>query len=154
MNIEKPWLNADGSTKSEKEIREICQTWKPSVWEEYLETFEVGQEELPMRPKTVEGVLDSLDPKDLAAGIFSYSEELQLGHFKPFVSRAVKTLTQRQYIVLKKIYWHQQSLAKIAQELGVSKSAVHKTHRAALKKLRQLIPEMAIREKLMNSRAC
>lgn len=151
MNIEKPWLNADGSTKSEEEIKKICKTWKPRIWEEYLETFEVGQEELPMKPKIVESVMDSIDPKDLAMGIFSYSEEPQLSHFKPFVVKAIKTLTQKQYIVLKKIYWHQQSLAQIAQELGVSKSAVHCSHQAALKKLRQVIPVMAIQEKLVKS---
>jgi RNA polymerase sigma factor (sigma-70 family) len=151
MNLEKPWLNADGTMKSEDEIKTICQTWNPRVWEEYLETFEIGQEELPVKPTTVAGILDSIDPKDLAMGIFSYAEEPRLSHFKPFVARAIRTLTQRQYIVLKKIYWHQQSLTQIAKELGISKSAVHCSHQAALKKLRQVIPVLAIQEKLMKS---
>lgn len=36
----KPWLNEDGSTKSDAELREIC-----SGWEKYLSTFEVSQRE-------------------------------------------------------------------------------------------------------------
>ncbi len=154
MNLSKPWLNADGTTKTEEEIRKICRTWLPSVWEEYLQTFEVNQADTPVKPKTAEKLMDSLSPKDLARGIFGYSENLELDHFKPFVARAIKSLTQRQYIVLKKIYWHQQTLSQIATELGVCKSAVHKSHQSALKKLRALFPEMAVREKLMKSEAC
>ena len=37
----KPWLNEDGSVKSDAKIRKAGQQWPPSVWEAYLSTFEV-----------------------------------------------------------------------------------------------------------------
>ena len=37
----KPWLNEDGSVKSDAKIRKAGQQWPPGVWEAYLATLEV-----------------------------------------------------------------------------------------------------------------
>ena len=41
----KPWLNEDGSVKSDAELREAIPQWPSSVWREYLSTLEVGRRE-------------------------------------------------------------------------------------------------------------
>ena len=46
MKCKKPWLFPDGTPKTEKEIKEFCKDWSPSVWEDYLKTLEVDQEEV------------------------------------------------------------------------------------------------------------
>ncbi len=56
--------------------------------------------------------MEKLDLKDLAKGIFGHAEKDNLDCFKPFVARAVRKLTQRQYLVLKKIYWYQCTLSQ------------------------------------------
>ena len=46
----KPWLNDDGSVKSDAEIRKAGQQWPSSVWEAYLSTLEVRREEKVVLP--------------------------------------------------------------------------------------------------------
>ena len=55
MNSEnkKPWLNNDGSQKSDQELKEICKDWGPTVWEEYLATLEIAQKEAVIHVRAV-----------------------------------------------------------------------------------------------------
>ena len=45
-----PWLNEDGSVKSDAEIRKAGQQWPPSVWQKYLATLEVRWQENVVLP--------------------------------------------------------------------------------------------------------
>ncbi len=46
MQNKTPWLNPDGTPKSEEEITRSCKSWSPSDWEDYLKSTEINQEEV------------------------------------------------------------------------------------------------------------
>ena len=46
----KPWLNEDGSSKSDTELRVVSRNWHPDVWDEYLSLFDVQRQESVVLP--------------------------------------------------------------------------------------------------------
>ena len=151
VNTDKPWLNADGSMKSDEELKSICQTWKPSQWEEYLSTIEGAQVEMPISQLTADDEKERA--QELAVNIFDYIIESKNVHLKSVISEAISSLTPRQLQVVRKVYWERKSYAQAAKELGVGKSTIQNIHIQALGRLRTIVPDLTIKKRTINTKA-
>lgn len=149
----KPWLNFDGTTKTDEELKEVSKEWTPKNWEAYLSEQEQHQREEPHPHNILESIEEKISPEELARGIFSYVSECNLPHFKPFVAEAIATLSPRELKVIQGVYWDSKTYREIAVQIGVTKAGAYKIHSRALEKLRLLIPKVAFQEKPIKSKA-
>ena len=150
MYESKPWINEDGSLKTEDEIKLLCKEWPPSVWEEFLSTLEVEQEELLF---------------DEAVDVESYSETEHdryyrnvfdrgsLPSFKDQLISVIKTLTHKQQKVLYQFYWEDKNLREIGELNGTCTSSVAELRDKALKKIAVALVEKIVPLTVMSFKA-
>lgn len=55
---------------------------------------------------------------------------------------AMRGLTEKEYFIIRKMFWEQESVKELCQELDVSKNTVLKTKRNALKKMKRKRPSL------------
>lgn len=128
----KPWLNDDGSHKSDEEIKQDCSRWGPTVWEEYLQTLEPEEEEF-LFDEAIECENYSIEEHtDYFQDLFSNRE------FPVLKNRLIgflRELTPKQQKVIKLIYWEDKKLREVAEIMNCGTSAVFDLKDRALKKL-------------------
>ena len=127
----KPWLNGDGSVKSDAELRKEGRQWPPSVWEDYLATLEVRRKEDIVLPPSV---MDKFSSQKHIRALFAMTDDHPL--LKLVLNTCVHKLTPKQRRVIVSRYWHGKSITEIAKEVGISKQAVSKTTHKALTNLK------------------
>ena len=130
----KPWLNDDGSHKSDEEIKQECSRWGPTVWEEYLQTLEHDEEgEEFLFDEAIECENYSIEEHtDFFQDLFSNRE------FPVLKNRLIcllRELTPKQQKVIKLIYWEDKKLREVAEVMNCGTSAVFDLRDRALKKL-------------------
>lgn len=147
MNNEsqKPWLNSDGSPKSDQELREICKDWGPSVWEEYLTNIEVTQKEDTLVSSSN---LDKFSAQECAGLLFSLASEEQFPLLKAALNSCIRELPTKQRRVIHQYYWEGKTIGEIARLSGVSKQAIQKTMKAALERLKVSLTRGVIQSKV------
>lgn len=55
---------------------------------------------------------------------------------KVAIQNAMKHLTQKELIIINRLFWEQKSIKEVCDELGISKTAVFKSRRNALNKMK------------------
>ena len=110
MKYTKPWLNVDGSSKSEEEIQMSCKDWCPEDWEEYLKTFEgeLEEEVLEFPIKVEEYSFE--DHKKFLDDTMSVNEFPML---ESNLLEAMRELTLKQQIVLREYFWERRKMEEI-----------------------------------------
>lgn len=139
----KPWLNKDGSIKSEEELKEVSQGWGLDAWNEYLQNFEVAQREDTLQsPQEIE----NFTAKECTGVLFSMASEERYAPLKHALRGCISklTYTQQQFIV--KFYWEGLSIPRIAVEHGVSRQAVSKTLRVAREQIKKELKSGSIKK--------
>ena len=110
MESKMPWLKLDGTLKSKKEIKRSCKDRSPSVWEEYLKTLEVNQEEILLDdPVLIEEHSQEADDN-------YYNSVLSVKEFpvlKKHLLDSIKELTFKQRGVLRLLFWDELNLRKV-----------------------------------------
>lgn len=120
-NQSRPWLNKDGSVKSDDEIKAISQSWSLETWEQFLAAT-VDQEEAYQRELPIfvsDELLDSFpeaiwDGKD-SDRMDSVAKELRR------ICRDF--LTPRQQHVIRSTFWEGMSERKIGELWGSAAQA-------------------------------
>lgn len=142
-NQSRPWLNKNGSIKSDAQIKAISKEWSLETWEQFLsETVdqeEVYQRELPSFVS--DEILDSF-PETIWEGkdsdrMDSVAKELRR------ICRGI--LTPRQQHVIRSTFWEGLSERKIGELLGISRSSVKTLKARALEKIKKQI----LKEKIL-----
>ena len=142
----KPWLNEDGSVKSDAKIRKAGQQWPPSVWEAYLSTFEVGRrEEDVLSPAE----MDNFSAEECAGMLFSMAEEEKHPLFKVVLNACIRELTTRQRNVIIAHYWDGKTITEIAASTGVSKQTISRTMQKALKNLKTNLTDTSFQRRII-----
>lgn len=143
----KPWLNEAGRVKAAAELKEVCQQWRPSVWEAYLATVEVkrGKEEVILSPSA----LDSFSTAQHLGSAFSGAEVESYPFLKVALNACLRELTPRQRSVVIDRYWRGKTITAIASSTGVSKQAVSKTIKTSLAKIRTSLTDGSFHRRIM-----
>ncbi len=142
----KPWLNEDGSIKSDAKIRKEGQQWPPSVWEAYLSTLEVGRrEEDVLSPAE----MDTFSTEQHISVAFSMARKQSYPLLKVMLDACIRELTPKQRDVVIRYYWDSKTVAEIAASMGVSKQAVRKTMKIALAKIKTNFTSSSFRRQVM-----
>ncbi len=134
----KPWLDQNGEVLHDDILREISKNWTTNIWESFLsETVDRSQTEKLVSPKAYQAIveemiepvwvdLDEADPLDTKV--------------RAQVRRAMRSyLTHQQQIIIRLIYWEDQSNREIAKSMGVTETQVRVQKRRSLNKLEDLL---------------
>lgn len=137
----KPWLNDDGSRKSESQIKDDCKSWSAQNWEEYLQTQEVDQREL---------LFDNPATSD------NFSQEAHDQHIKTIFDRndypglqqklvkLMGLLSEKQRCVLHLLFWENRSVLEIAEMTGITRQSVYELKGRALTQLGSLLVKSTV----------
>ena len=143
---ERPWLNDDGSIKSTEEIKRICQSWTPQIWNEYLGTLEVAQkEDYTLSPS----IMETFSPQESVELMFSMASEEQYPFLKVALKACIEELSPKQREIIRQYYWEQKTIVQIAENLGTSKQAVSKRMKTALSNLKEKLESGLVQRKVM-----
>jgi RNA polymerase sigma factor (sigma-70 family) len=137
-----PWLNSDGTRKTDDELRALSKTWGPSIWEKYLESIEVAPTELLAH---YGHSIEETAVEDGVRILFSLSSESMFPHLRAAVNVALSRLTPRQYEMLKLHFYERKSQPEIANILGISRSTVRDGIHAALQRMRTILGSISIK---------
>ncbi len=141
-----PWLNEDGSLKSDAELRQVGQQWPPRVWEAYLATLEVGRREEDVLPPAK---MDAFSTEKYAGMLFSMANHKKYRLLKFALNASISTLSPRQKEIIVSHYWGDKTVAELALSLGVTEQSVRKTIKTALAKLRVCLTNAPLLKQIM-----
>ena len=99
MECLKPWLNSDGTMKSDKEIKECSQKWDREKWEEYLNALEGGQKEILVDNQYI---FNECSQEDHDACFRSFSDPKESSYLKRQLMEAMEDPYQKTEICLRK----------------------------------------------------
>ena len=117
--------------QNEDDLRSASRNWSANEWESYLRTLEVGLSE-SLSSKT------EVDQRAITNNIFEFSSSGCSEEVSLVVEQLLAHLSERQALVLKKIFWDGKSERKIARELKIGRQAVYDLKKRALKNLRKV----------------
>lgn len=143
----KPWLNDDGSVKSDAEIRKVGQNWPSSVWEAYLATLEVGRRRKDAILSPSE--MDNFSTEQNIGLAFSMARKRNHPLLKVMLDACIRELTPKQRDVIIRLYWDGKTVAEIAASMGISKQAARKTMKTALAKIKTNFTSGSFRRQVM-----
>ncbi len=134
----KPWLNNDGSQKSDEEIKAVMHSWSMEIWDRYLKNYEHEAEEVLLE-----------NGADIEA--YSYEDDCwSLGEAKErdddFADQAkdlVAALPRLEARVIRLTFWQGLSTEEIAKRLHRSTSDVAQTLERAKRRLRSWLKKSA-----------
>ena len=133
---ETPWLNKDGSFKSDAEIIKLKKTWGKETWQRYLDA-DVGtveDENLVFFPY--------MDTETMSEGS-EFLAFLQRRRHHPNVHFALEMafdgLSRAEKSVLEKYFWKEKTHSEIAKKLKISSSTVRVLKGRAIKKLKKIL---------------
>ena len=135
MRNKKPWLNPDGTLKSDEEIKLSSKNWSPSVWESYLKTLEVDQEELLLDDPTF---IEEHSQEEHHTHSQNLPSLMELPALRKYLFKAVEELTPKQQEVLSYLFLEDLSLRGAGKKMGISAVAVIRIRDRALKSLGQI----------------
>lgn len=139
-----PWLNADGTKKSEDEIKELGKTWSSETWSQYLDS-EVGtlrDDELTFVPAVTDKTLEKSTVLNFLHEGKNY-EELETA-----LLLALSQLTKTERFIIKESFWKMASNKDIAEKLGKSTNTVAVLKSRSLKKLAQILSSKQLRNEI------
>ena len=131
----KPWPDENGQQYLDWKLKEVFHTWDQKTWDEFLkETVEVPQRESVFQ---------------YGHDIEDYSQEehkkfcQDIGKIKarPFFADAlaglIRSLSQREGIIVKMAFRQEVSHAEIAKSLNLDRSTVYRINKRALSKIKE-----------------
>lgn len=142
---QKPWLNDDGSIKSDAEMRAAGKNWPESVWKEYLATLEVGRREEYVLSSYE---MDTFSAAECAGMLFSMASEEKHHLLKVALNACILELTPRQRDIIIARYWENKTITEIAIATGTSKQSVSKTMKKALSEIKMHLTSGAVRKRV------
>lgn len=134
----KPWLNADGSIKTDQELKEISKKWRPSTWEAYLESTETEWDESIF---VISGEVEECSDQEYARHILNFLDKDQFPKatkLKRVILYTLKdVLSPMEFQVINQRYWKSKTYPEISKKLGITESSARTYHARSIKKLRK-----------------
>ena len=145
INSKAPWLNEEGNPLSTEELTAVSRNWSPIVWEKYLTSTETYRRETLLEDPEMEAHLSVEDHRERYVEMM---EKPDLPQLSESMTVAMRYLPKVQSEIIRLTFWEDMSLAKIADRLGMTKSAVHRQKNSALRKLADLVIRVTVKNTL------
>ena len=130
-----PWLNKDGTPKSDEDLKKNSPFWSKETWEAYLSTLEKEREEYLLSDPRI---IENFSAEAYARFLMSMDgTEKGLDQLRVLAQTCLNQLSQRESEVLKKIFFEKKSERQIAEELGVSRNSIKSFKYRGLNKIKQ-----------------
>ena len=139
-----PWLNDDGTKKSEKEIRELGRAWSSEIWNQYLDS-EVGtleDKKLQFVPVITDEMLDKSHVLDFLNDGIHY-EELETA-----LLLALSELSQTERFIIKESFWKKTNNKEIAERLNKTQKNIGVLKSRAIKKLGKILSSQKLQDEI------
>lgn len=119
----------DEAKQVEQELKEISKTWSPTQWEDYLRALDRYR---------VEGLgsAHEIESRALATNIFEYASRPCPENISKIVHAAISALTERQRVVIEKIFFEGLSERQVSRIMQISRSGVVDLKKRALRQLK------------------
>ena len=139
QNSKKPWINPDGTTKSDEEIRSLCGN-SEEMWDQYLtESIEsdLGRDEI-----ILEQALDierEFSYQDKLGDLINHLQQEE-GHHKAQLVREsiLKHLSRRERQAVQLVYLEGKTQEEVSEILGVKRRSVRSYLNRGLEKIAKL----------------
>lgn len=131
LNPKTPWLNADGTKKSEEKIKELGKAWSSETWNEYLDS-EVGtlrDDDLVFVPQVTD------DTYEKSTVIHFLQEGKHYEELETALLLALSQLTKTERFIIKESFWKLTSNKDIAERLKKTQKNVGVLKSRAIRKL-------------------
>ena len=131
-----PWLNTDGSMKSDKEISALGQHWNAETWDNYLKaTIEHGDTELLLEESMDDiKALSAKDFFDFITTVENYE------YLQGYVQQAMRNnLSPKEESILRMKYFENMSEKEVAEKLSIGLETLKKYRKSALKKIKNFL---------------
>lgn len=145
LNPKTPWLNADGTKKSEEEIKELGKAWSSETWNEYLDS-EVGtlrDDDLVFVPQVTDDTYEK-------STVLNFLNEGK--HYEEIESAlliALSELSRTERFIIKESFWKMTNTKDIAERLGKSSNTIRVLKSRAIKKLGQILSSQKLRDEIL-----
>lgn len=135
---EQPWLNPDGSHKSEPTLKFESKQWTHAQWDAYLATLESApSESLLANPDYI----DTLTNAEYAAAFFADLNNTLYPELEVTMRCAILSLSPRESQILKLKYFEGLANREIGQQLGLPADSVGRIGRRAVAHLRDILSD-------------
>ena len=144
QNLE-PWLNKDGSCKSDAEIKILGKSWSQATWHKYLDVS-VGtlkDDRLVFFP-----FMDTETIKDGKELLDYFQERNYYPNLRFAFKLAINELSKDEITILKGYFFKGKSIAQLANELNRTSENVRKIKNRALRKIKESLLSARFRKKL------
>ncbi len=142
-----PWRNSDGSKKTDSEIYLLGQNWDMETWNTYLneDIGKVENEDYCLI--SISGLESLLKLKKGEDKLESYSSQAKGINLSELFEIALEELSEREYCVLKEVFWNGQSVGEVARKFNMSKRSIYAIKVNALKKLKITLVSQDLKRK-------
>ena len=132
----RPWLNEDGSLKSDDEIRKVCHSWPPTVWGRYFKWTNGNVKDKNLAYSPDMDTDEMAERPQLSELISNESADPEL---KQALEVALEHLSRRERLIIKKFFLEKQTTKQIAKKLKIVPSTVRVLRKRGVDKLKKLV---------------
>lgn len=141
-----PWLNDDGSFKSDEEIQSLGKSWSAETWDSYLKV-NVGDVEAEAQDLVFFPFVDTETVNFGTELLKTLRTQDDYENLPEAFDFALTFLSDREAQVIRLRYLKELSQEEISERLGVGINSIKSFRRKGLKKLRHLLPSEQFRTK-------
>ena len=144
INFKTPWLNFDGTKKTDAEIAKLGKSWSSETWNQYLDS-EVGTLQ-DNKLQFVSAINDKILEKSTVINYLQdgrHYEELETA-----LLLALSELSKTQRFIIKESFWKMTSNKKIAERLNKTQKNVGVLKSRAIKKLGQILSSQKLKDEI------
>lgn len=143
-SLKAPWLNDDGTRKSDEEISKIGKSWSFETWNQYLDS-DVGtlrDDELMFVPTITDGTLEK------STVLHFLQEGKHYEEIETALLLALSLLTKTERFIIKESFWKITSNKEIAAILNKTQKNVGVLKSRAIKKLGKILSSQKLRKEI------
>ena len=145
-----PWLNADGTKKTEKEIKELGKTWSSTTWNSYLDS-EVG--DLQDDRLTFFENMDTQDFSERSEVLKFLQDTKYYEGLETALSIVLDKLSPKERLIIRESFWKKSSDQEIAAKINSTHGSVRNLKHRAIKKIGKMLSSKELKEEVLDFKA-
>lgn len=141
-----PWLNADGSLKSDKEIAQLGKKWTAKTWNQYLDSNlgTLQDDELLFYEN-----MDTEAMNERVEVLKFLQESKYYDILETALLIALAKLSKTERIIVRESFWMMATDQEVAKKIKSTNASVRNLKHRAIKKLGQFLPSKELKEEII-----